>query len=174
MAKRERRAYPQWSVRSEQRRQTPQSALARRVASVFGLACVARQSQTTAGMLLPRALARPKIGATRSAWVFQQTPRSLLKIAPSRGIRIDFVDPPEVERSARYGRHTDTKDKATANASFARSGGVPGAAGATCFSFAENKHSAPVVGAACRSSGAVERDVETWRYSPRRLKTFTQ
>jgi hypothetical protein len=27
----------------------------------------------------PRALARPKIGATRSAWVFQQTPRRFQK-----------------------------------------------------------------------------------------------
>src|SRR5688500_6951074 len=90
MARRERRAYPQRSVRSEQRRQTAQSALARRVASLFGLACVAPQSQTTevaegnrggwrageqAGMLLRRVLARPKIEATRGTWVFQQTPK---------------------------------------------------------------------------------------------------
>src|SRR5687768_626805 len=75
MARRERRAYPQRSVRSEQRRQTAQSALALRVASLFGLACVAPQSQTAAGMLLRRALARPKIEATRGTWVFQQTPR---------------------------------------------------------------------------------------------------
>src|SRR5688572_33324822 len=89
MARRERRAYPQRSVRSEQRRQTAQSALARRVASLFGLACVAPQSQTTevaegnrggwrageqAGMLLRRVLARPTIEATRGTWVFQQTP----------------------------------------------------------------------------------------------------
>jgi hypothetical protein len=121
MARRERRAYPQarpctdhhdspppprWSVRSEQRWQTPQSALgspnrqpplfpsatsARRVAPLFGLAGVARWLQTAevaegnrgcrrvgeqAGMLPPRVLARPKIGVTRGAWVFQQTPRS--------------------------------------------------------------------------------------------------
>jgi hypothetical protein len=75
MARRERRAYPRWSVRNEQRRQTPQSALALRVAPIFGLACVARQLQTAAGMRPPRALARPKIGATRGAWVFQQTPK---------------------------------------------------------------------------------------------------
>ena len=74
MARRERRAYPQRSVRSKQRRQTPQSALALRVAPLFGLARVARRLQTTAGMRPPRALARPKIGATRGAWVFQQTP----------------------------------------------------------------------------------------------------
>src|SRR5688500_1320644 len=92
MARRERRADPQWSVRSKQRRQTAQSALARRVASLFGLACVAPQSQTTeveeghsggwrvgeqAGMLLRRALARPKIEATRGTWVFQQTPNGV-------------------------------------------------------------------------------------------------
>src|SRR5687767_3081626 len=76
MARRERRADPQRSVRSEQRRQTAQSALALRVASLFGLACVAPQSQTAAGMLLRRVLARPKIEATRGTWVFQQTPRS--------------------------------------------------------------------------------------------------
>src|SRR5688572_20140533 len=74
MARRERRAYPQWSVRSERRRQTAQSALARRVASLFGLAGVAPQSQTAAGMLLRRALARSKTEATRGTWVFQQTP----------------------------------------------------------------------------------------------------
>src|SRR5687768_994470 len=66
---------PAASVRSEQRRQTAQSALALRVASLFGLACVAPQLQTAAGMLLRRVLARPKIEATRGTWVFQQTPR---------------------------------------------------------------------------------------------------
>jgi len=86
--------HPARSVRSEQRRQTPQSALgspthqpplfpsassARRVAPLFGLACVARRLQTAAGMRPPRALARPKIGATRGAWVFQQTLRGRLK-----------------------------------------------------------------------------------------------
>src|SRR5678815_5812299 len=76
MARRERRAYPQRSVRSEQRRQTAQSALALRVASLFGLARVAPQSQTAAGMLLRRALARPKIEVTRGTWVFQQTPKA--------------------------------------------------------------------------------------------------
>src|SRR5215208_637214 len=90
MARRERRAYPlarppadshesppppRRSVRSEQRRQTAQSALARRVAPLFGLAGVARRLQTTAGMRPPRVLARSKIGATRGTWVFQQAPR---------------------------------------------------------------------------------------------------
>ena len=63
MARRERGAYPLRSVTSEQRRQTPHSSLALRVASLFGLSCVARQSQTAAGMLLPRALLRPKINS---------------------------------------------------------------------------------------------------------------
>src|SRR5688572_9315782 len=81
MARRERRAYPQRSVRSEQRRQTAQSALARRVASIFGLAGVAPQSQTTAGMLLRRALARPTIEATRGTWVFQQTLKGRSEVA---------------------------------------------------------------------------------------------
>src|SRR5688572_33092379 len=99
MARRERRAYPQRSVRSEQRRQTAQSALARRVASLFGLAGVAPQSQTTevaegnrggwrageqAGMLLRRVLARPKIEATRGTWVFQQTPKRVQMQPASR------------------------------------------------------------------------------------------
>ena len=126
MARRERRAYPQWSVRSEQRRQTPQSALgspthqpplfpsassARRVAPLFGLACVARRLQTAevaegnrdcwrvgeqAGMRPPRALARPKIGATRGAWVFQQTPTNearqiKCRVAP-RGVQTSYSE----------------------------------------------------------------------------------
>ena len=71
MARRERRAYPQRSVRSEQRRQAAQSACALRVAPLLVLACVAPQSQTAeeeegyrggwwvgeqAGMLLRRLL----------------------------------------------------------------------------------------------------------------------
>src|SRR5687768_7940822 len=56
MARRERRAYPQRSVRSEQRRQAAQSASALRVAPLLVLARVAPQSQTTAGMLLRRLL----------------------------------------------------------------------------------------------------------------------
>ena len=90
MARRERRAYPQRSVRSEQRRQTPQSALASpthqlplfpsassalRVAPLFGLACVARRSQIHWGYAPSSRLAQAKNqSATRHAWVFQQTP----------------------------------------------------------------------------------------------------
>jgi hypothetical protein len=65
MARRERRAYPQWSVRSEQRRQTAQIAFALRVAPLLILARVAPQSQTAAGMLLRRALAKIKIDQQR-------------------------------------------------------------------------------------------------------------
>ena len=65
MARRERRASPLWAVRSEQRRQTAQSAFALRVAWLFGLGCVAPQLQTTEGMRLRRALPKPKIQATR-------------------------------------------------------------------------------------------------------------
>ena len=67
------------------------------VAPLFGRPCVARRLQTTeeaevdsgcrrvgeqAGMLPPRALARPKSGATRGAWVFQQTLRLSAPTAP--------------------------------------------------------------------------------------------
>ncbi len=58
MARRERRAYPLRSVRSEQHRQTPQCALALRVAPIFELRGVARQSQTPAGMLPSSRLAQ--------------------------------------------------------------------------------------------------------------------
>jgi len=60
VARRERRAYPQGSVRSEQRRQTPQSALALRVVPLFGLNRVASRSQIPADMLPRRALFKPK------------------------------------------------------------------------------------------------------------------
>src|SRR5678809_605958 len=77
MARRERRAYPQRSVRSEQRRQTAQSASgsptrqpplfpssfsALRVAPLLVLACVAPWP-------------KPKSAATRSLSVFQQAPQ---------------------------------------------------------------------------------------------------
>ena len=82
---------PRWSGASEQRRQTHQSASARPPTNppLFPSASSARRvgsaffvwpallvgHRPAAGMLPPRALARPKIGATRGAWVFQQTPR---------------------------------------------------------------------------------------------------
>src|SRR5678815_5415849 len=81
MARRERRAYPQRSVRSKQRRQAAQSASALRVAPLLVLARVAPQSQTTeaaerksggwsmgeqAGMLLRRSSAKIKIDQQRS------------------------------------------------------------------------------------------------------------
>ena len=68
MARRERRASPQRAVRSEQRRQTAQSALALRVASLFCLSCVARRLQTAAGMRPPRALERQKI-ESNATWL---------------------------------------------------------------------------------------------------------
>src|ERR1700678_1684159 len=69
MARRERRASPLRAVRSEQRRQTAQSALALRVAWLFGLGCVAPQSQTATGMLLRRALPKPLFeGRCRAAF----------------------------------------------------------------------------------------------------------
>src|SRR5262245_57122955 len=85
MARHERRAYPIWSARSEQRRQTAQSPLARRVAAIFALAGVAPQLQTAAGMLLRRALARTKIEATRGSWVFKQTPKRARAAALAAG-----------------------------------------------------------------------------------------
>src|SRR6266487_1938674 len=65
MARRERRACPQRPVRSEQRSQTAQTALALRVAPLFRLSGVARRLQTTAGMRTPRALEDEKSAATR-------------------------------------------------------------------------------------------------------------
>ena len=59
----ERRAYPLRSVRSKQRGQTPQIALALRIEPLSELRGVARQSQTPAGMLPPRALHNSKIGS---------------------------------------------------------------------------------------------------------------
>ena len=79
MARRERGAYPlarpsailRYSLPPPRRsvipqlrdRRTPQSSLALRVASLFGLCCVARRSQIAADMLPPRALHRPKINS---------------------------------------------------------------------------------------------------------------
>ena len=68
MARRERRASPQRAVRSEQRRQTAQSALALRAAPIFRLSGVARRLQTAAGMRTPRALESRKIGSN-AAWL---------------------------------------------------------------------------------------------------------
>ena len=52
-------------MRREQRRQTAQSTLALRVVRNSGLGCVAPQLQTATGVLLRRALPKPKIEATR-------------------------------------------------------------------------------------------------------------
>ncbi len=68
MARRERRGCPQRPVRSEQRSQTAQGALALRVAPLFRLSGVARRLQTAAGMRSPRALERRKIGSN-AAWL---------------------------------------------------------------------------------------------------------
>ena len=72
MASRERRAYPYGSVRSEQRRQTPESALAIRVASLFGLNYVAPRSQIHSDMLPRRALFKPKIQQPRGQLLFMR------------------------------------------------------------------------------------------------------
>jgi hypothetical protein len=68
MARRERRARLQRPVRSEQRSQTVQGALALRVAPIFRLSGVARRLQTAAGMRSPRALESLKIGGN-AAWL---------------------------------------------------------------------------------------------------------
>src|SRR2546423_1956386 len=68
MARRERRACPQSPVRSKQRRQTAQSALALRVVPLFRLFGVARRLQIAGDMLSPRALERRKIG-NNAAWL---------------------------------------------------------------------------------------------------------
>ena len=68
MARRERRACLQRPVRSEQRSQTIQTALALWVASIFRPSGVARRLQTIAGMRPPRALERRKIGSN-AAWL---------------------------------------------------------------------------------------------------------
>ncbi len=68
MARRERRACLQRPVRSEQRSQTAQTALALWVAPIFRLSGVARRLQTAAGMRTPRALERRKIGSN-AAWL---------------------------------------------------------------------------------------------------------
>ena len=68
MARRERGACPLRPVRSEQRSQTAQNALALRVAPIFRLFGVARRLQTAAGMRTPRALERRKIGGN-AAWL---------------------------------------------------------------------------------------------------------
>jgi hypothetical protein len=85
MARRERRAYPQRSVRSKQRRQTAQSASALRVAPLLVLTGVAPQSQTAeeeegnsggrwmgeqAGMLLRRSLVKTKIDQQRGPFYY--------------------------------------------------------------------------------------------------------
>jgi len=68
MARREREACSQRPVTSKQRRQTPRSVLALRVASLFRLSVVARRLQTAAGMRLPCALERQKIDSN-AAWL---------------------------------------------------------------------------------------------------------
>jgi hypothetical protein len=68
MARRERRGCPQRPVRSEQRSQTAQDALALRVAPLLRLSGVARRLQTAAGVRTPRALERRKIGSN-AAWL---------------------------------------------------------------------------------------------------------
>jgi hypothetical protein len=74
MARRERGACPHAPVTSEQRRQAPESALARRVALLDGLRCVARRSQIHWGYAPSSRLAQAKNqSATRHAWVFQQS-----------------------------------------------------------------------------------------------------
>ena len=74
MARRERGACLHGPVTSEQRRQAPQSALARRVALLDGLRCVARRSQIHWGYAPSSRLAQAKNqSATRHAWVFQQS-----------------------------------------------------------------------------------------------------
>jgi hypothetical protein len=72
MARRKRRACPQRPVRSEQRSQTAQNALALRVAPVFRLSGVARRLQTAAGMRTPRALEKRKIGS-KAVWLGTST-----------------------------------------------------------------------------------------------------
>ena len=79
-ARRERRAYPaRGSVRSEQRRQTPQIALARRVAGILALADVARRSQIAVDMLTPCALASTKIASHAEHHSFGIGSQSYLK-----------------------------------------------------------------------------------------------
>jgi hypothetical protein len=68
MASRVRRACPQRPVKSEQRSQTTQGAVALRVPPLFRLSGVARRFQTAAGMRTPRALERRKIGSN-TAWL---------------------------------------------------------------------------------------------------------
>jgi hypothetical protein len=68
MARRERRARLQRPVRSEQRSQTVQGALALRVAPIFRLSGGARRLQTAAGIRTPRAMVSRKIGSN-AAWL---------------------------------------------------------------------------------------------------------
>ena len=74
MARRERRACPQRPVRSEQRSQTAQGALALRVVSIFRLSRVARRlsRHCGTGMRSPRALERRKIGSN-AVWLGTST-----------------------------------------------------------------------------------------------------
>ena len=85
MARRERRASPLRAVRSEQRRQTAQSSSALRVASHFGLGHVAPQSQTTAGMLLRRALPKPIWEATQPFPIYFTVSRPAPPLPPAPG-----------------------------------------------------------------------------------------
>jgi hypothetical protein len=72
MARRERRACPRRPVRSEQRSQTAQGALALWVVPLFRLPHVARRLQTAADMRSPRALERRKIGSN-AVWLGTST-----------------------------------------------------------------------------------------------------
>jgi len=72
IARRERRACLQRPVRSEQRSQTAQSALALRVVPIFRLSGVARRLQTAVGMRSPRALEKRKIGSN-AVWLSTST-----------------------------------------------------------------------------------------------------